>query len=121
MEKKVKIRIAFYIVAAISVLMFIAAFALQEYFGDSVISEISRNYNIPNISLVLIVGALCIWTWLSIIGLLFIPKNRIVILISLLFLLPNILILVLSYGFSYSPLHIAKMYIFILSFGMIVI
>lgn len=65
--------------------------------------------------------AFSLGTWLFIIGMFFIPKNWLVYTICIIVLLPQLLFIVVSIGYSYTFLDILKNYIFVLSFGTIIL
>lgn len=113
-----RIRGLFYFATILSVMIFIIGIILPIILPQSISPIQERNYDISGY---LILYAFCIWAWLIIIGLLFVPKNWIVILVCLGLLIPHIIYTAVTLEYSFTFIDVLKRYVYFLSFGLILL
>ena len=117
--KNTNARTVFYSITVVSIVMFIIGLTMSGSVSGRLSTLIGLKGQYFDFADYLIILPVSIWAWLSIAGFLLIRKNWDVKLVSFILLIPHILLIALSIAHSYGIVGILKMYLAILSFGII--
>lgn len=118
-KKELDSRKIFYIVTAVSLLIFAVGVIITAANGK--IDGSVFNKRIDFLADMTFFIPFCLWAWIVVFGLLFVRKNFLVITICILIAIPHIIFIAVMIGYSNSAVEILKRYVMIFSFGSIVL
>ena len=105
----------FYIVTAVSVLIFAVGVIITTVNGK--LDGSVFNKRLDFLADMTFFIPFCLWAWLVVVGLLFVRKNFLVVTTCILLSIPHIIFIAVMIGYSNSLLEILKRYVMIFSFG----
>lgn len=114
-KKEMDSRKIFYIVTAVSVLIFAVGVIITAVNGKLDGSVFNKRLDLLADMTFFI--PFCLWAWLVVVGLLFVRKNFLVVTICILLSIPHIIFIAVMIGYSNSLIEILKRYVMIFSFG----
>lgn len=114
-KKEMDSRKIFYIVTAVSVLIFAVGVIITAVNGK--LDGSVFNKRLDFLADMTFFIPFCLWAWLVVVGLLFVRKNFLVVTICILMAIPHIIFIAVMIGYSNSLLEILKRYVMIFSFG----
>lgn len=120
-RKKSNARIVYYIVAALSIVLFAIGLTMSDSLSKDITKFIGLEVKYFYFADYVGLFAFCLWAWLIVVGILFIPKNWIVISIIIALAIPHMIVIAVSIGYSYGLVRILKMYVAIFSFGFLIL
>lgn len=118
-KKELDSRKIFYIVTAVSLLIFAVGVIITAANGK--IDGSVFNKRLDFLADMTFFIPFCLWAWIVVFGLLFVRKNFLVITICILLAIPHIIFIAVMIGYSNSAVEILKRYVMIFSFGSIVL
>lgn len=118
-KKELNSRKIFYIVTAVSLLIFAVGVIITAANGK--IDGSVFNKRLDFLADMTFFIPFCLWAWIVLFGLLFVRKNFLVITICILLAIPHIIFIAVMIGYSNSAVEILKRYVMIFSFGSIVL
>lgn len=118
-KKELDSRKIFYIVTAVSLLIFAVGVIITAANGK--IDGSVFNKRLDFLADMTFFIPFCLWAWIVVFGLLFVRKNFLVITICILLSIPHIIFIAVMIGYSNSAVEILKRYVMIFSFGSIVL
>lgn len=118
-KKELDSRKIFYIVTAVSLLIFAVGVIITAANGK--IDGSVFNKRLDFLADMTFFIPFCLWAWIVVFGLLFVRKNFLVITICILLAVPHIIFIAVMIGYSNSAVEILKRYVMIFSFGSIVL
>lgn len=118
-KKELNSRKIFYIVTAVSLLIFAVGVIITAANGK--IDGSVFNKRLDFLADMTFFIPFCLWAWIVVFGLLFVRKNFLVITICILLAIPHIIFIAVMIGYSNSAVEILKRYVMIFSFGSIVL
>lgn len=114
-KKELDSRKIFYIVTAVSLLIFAVGVIITAANGK--IDGSVFNKRLDFLADMTFFIPFCLWAWIVVFGLLFVRKNFLVITICILLAIPHIIFIAVMIGYSNSALEILKRYVMIFTFG----
>lgn len=114
-KKEMDSRKIFYIVTAVSVLIFAVGVIITAVNGK--LDGSVFNKRLDFLADMTFFIPFCLWAWLVVVGLLFVRKNFLVVTTCILLAIPHIIFIAVMIGYSNSLLEILKRYVMIFSFG----
>lgn len=114
-KKELDSRKIFYIVTAVSVLIFAVGVIITTVNGK--LDGSVFNKRLDFLADMTFFIPFCLWAWLVVVGLLFVRKNFLVVTTCILLSIPHIIFIAVMIGYSNSLLEILKRYVMIFSFG----
>ena len=114
-KKELDSRKIFYIVTAVSLLIFAVGVIITAANGK--IDGSVFNKRLDFLADMTFFIPFCLWAWIVVFGLLFVRKNFLVITICILLAIPHIIFIAVMIGYSNSAVEILKRYVMIFSFG----
>ncbi|MEJ8751806.1 hypothetical protein WKS98_04165 [Lagierella sp. ICN-221743] len=114
-KKEMDSRKIFYIVTAVSVLIFAVGVIITTVNGK--LDGSVFNKRLDFLADMTFFIPFCLWAWLVVVGLLFVRKNFLVVTTCILLAIPHIIFIAVMIGYSNSLLEILKRYVMIFSFG----
>lgn len=114
-KKEMDSRKIFYIVTAVSVLIFAVGVIITTVNGK--LDGSVFNKRLDFLADMTFFIPFCLWAWLVVVGLLFVRKNFLVVTTCILLSIPHIIFIAVMIGYSNSLLEILKRYVMIFSFG----
>lgn len=114
-KKELDSRKIFYIVTAVSVLIFAVGVIITAVNGK--LDGSVFNKRLDFLADMTFFIPFCLWAWLVVVGLLFVRKNFLVVTICILLSIPHIIFIAVMIGYSNSLIEILKRYVMIFSFG----
>ena len=118
-KKELDSRKIFYIVTAVSLLIFAGGVIITAANGK--IDGSVFNKRLDFLADMTFFIPFCLWAWIVLFGLLFVRKNFLVMTICILLTIPHIIFIAVMIGYSNSAVEILKRYVMIFSFGSIVL
>lgn len=118
-KKELDSRKIFYIVTAVSLLIFAVGVIITAANGK--IDGSVFNKRLDFLADMTFFIPFCLWAWIVLFGLLFVRKNFLVMTICILLTIPHIIFIAVMIGYSNSAVEILKRYVMIFSFGSIVL
>ena len=118
-KKELDSRKIFYIVTAVSLLIFAVGVIITAANGK--IDGSVFNKRLDFLADMTFFIPFCLWAWIVLFGLLFVRKNFLVMTICILLAVPHIIFIAVMIGYSNSAVEILKRYVMIFSFGSIVL
>ena len=118
-KKELDSRKIFYIVTAVSLLIFAGGVIITAANGK--IDGSIFNKRLDFLADMTFFIPFCLWAWIVLFGLLFVRKNFLVMTICILLTIPHIIFIAVMIGYSNSAVEILKRYVMIFSFGSIVL
>ncbi len=112
--KNIKLRKYFYILTAISIIVFVLGFIIDDFMLEIFKLDISKIQKFKLADFMIFIP-FCMWVWLILFGLIFVPKNWKVWLMLLVLLIPHCLFIII-FSYYHSIADIFKVYIYFLSF-----
>lgn len=114
-KKELDSRKIFYIVTAVSLLIFAVGVIITAANGK--IDGSVFNKRLDFLADMTFFIPFCLWAWIVVFGLLFVRKNFLVITICILLAIPHLIFIAVMIGYSNSALEILKRYVMIFTFG----
>lgn len=114
-KKELDSRKVFYIVTAVSLLIFLVGVIIAATNGR--LDGSVFNKRLDFLADMTFFIPFCLWAWLVLFGLLFVRKNFLVMTICILLAIPHIIFIAVMIGYSNSALEILKRYVMIFTFG----
>ncbi|WP_055078222.1 hypothetical protein [Lagierella massiliensis] len=114
-KKELDSRKIFYIVTAVSMLIFAVGVIITAKSGR--LDGSVFNKRLDFLADMTFFIPFCLWAWIVVFGLLFVRKNFLVITICILLAIPHIIFIAVMIGYSNSAVEILKRYVMIFSFG----
>lgn len=114
-KKELDSRKVFYIVTAVSLLIFLVGVIITAKSGR--LDGSVFNKRLDFLADMTFFIPFCLWAWLVLFGLLFVRKNFLVMTICILLAIPHIIFIAVTIGYSNSALEILKRYVMIFTFG----